>query len=40
VHRRGGDGLWVLHPFGRGEAVTLRSVTLMITADDLFAGVE
>ncbi len=40
VHRKGADGLWVLHPFASGEAVTLRSVALTISADDLFAAVE
>lgn len=31
-YRKGADGLWVLHPFARGEAVELASVTLTLTA--------
>jgi Uma2 family endonuclease len=37
--RKGADGLWVLHPFGRGEAVELASVALTLTAAQLFAEV-
>jgi Uma2 family endonuclease len=35
-HRKGTDGLWVLHPFAKGETVTLASVGLEITAAKLF----
>ncbi len=38
-YRKGVDGLWVLHPFARGEAVELVSVGLTVTADQLFAEV-
>jgi Uma2 family endonuclease len=38
-YRKGPDGLWVLHPFARGEAVSLASVTLVIGAQQLFAEV-
>ncbi|MDB5868675.1 MAG: hypothetical protein JWP96_1007, partial [Polaromonas sp.] len=37
--RKGGDGLWVLHPFGRGETVVLASVALELSAAQLFAEV-
>lgn len=40
VYRKGADGLWVLHPFARGEAVVLGSVGLSISSDALFADVE
>jgi len=36
-YRKGADGLWVLHPFARGEAVKLASVALTLTAAQLFA---
>lgn len=39
VYRLGADGLWVLHPFARDEAVTLASVALTLSADQLFADV-
>jgi len=39
VYRKGTDGLWVLHPFGRGEAVVLASVALELSAMQLFADV-
>jgi len=39
VYRKGADGLWVLHPFNRGETVTLASVALSMTAAQLFADV-
>jgi Uma2 family endonuclease len=39
VYRKGPDGLWVLHPFGRGEAVSLASVALELSAAQLFADV-
>ena len=38
-YRKGADGLWVLHPFAKGEVVTLASVGLVITAEQLFAEV-
>ena len=40
LHRKGDDGLWVLHPFETGEAVVLQAVELSITAAQLFAEVE
>lgn len=40
VYRKGADGLWVLHPFARGEAVTLGSVGVTISGDALFAEVD
>lgn len=39
-YRKGGDGLWVLHPFARGESVSLASVGLELTADELFSEVD
>jgi len=39
VYRKGPDGLWVLHPFGRGDTVELASVALTLSADQLFAEV-
>ena len=36
LYRKGGDGLWVLHPSAAGEAVTLASVDLTITAEALW----
>lgn len=38
-YRKGVDGLWVLHPFARGQVVTLSSVALEISAAQLFAEV-
>ena len=38
-YRKGADGLWVLHPFARGEAVSLASVALTLSAEQLFAEV-
>ena len=38
-YRKGSDGLWVLHPFARGEAVLLASVALELGAEQLFAEV-
>jgi Uma2 family endonuclease len=40
VYRKGGDGLWVLHPFDAGADVRLASVDLTITAAALFAEVD
>ena len=34
------DGLWVLHPFAPGEAVTLGSVHLTLAAATLFAEID
>jgi Uma2 family endonuclease len=39
VYRKGPDGLWVLHPFARGESVSLASVALEVTTAQLFADV-
>lgn len=39
VYRKGTDGLWVLHPFGRGKAVELASVALQVSAEQVFADV-
>jgi Uma2 family endonuclease len=38
-YRKGTDGLWVLHPFARGDTIELASVALQITAGQLFADV-
>lgn len=38
-YRKGADGLWVLHPFVRGERVVLASVALELSAQQLFAEV-
>ncbi len=38
-YRKGADGLWVLHPFARGESVSLASVALTLSAAQLFADV-
>ena len=38
-YRKGSDGLWVLHPFARGETVLLASVALELGAAQLFAEV-
>ncbi len=40
IHRKGADGLWVLHPFEAGQAVHLTSVALDISAEQLFAEVD
>ena len=37
--RKRDDGLWVLHPFARGEPVSLASVALELRAEQLFAEV-
>lgn len=39
-YRKGGDGLWVLHPFEPGAAVVLDSVELTITPEALWDEVE
>ena len=36
LYRKGGDGLWVLHPFEPGQAVTLASVELELSAAALW----
>lgn len=38
-YRLGADGLWVLHPFAKGETVELTSVALTLSAAQLFAEV-
>ena len=38
-YRKGPHGLWVLHPFARGEELTLASVGLVLSAAQLFAEV-
>ena len=38
-YRKGPDGLWVLHPFARDESVELSSVSLILSAAQLFADV-
>ncbi len=38
-YRKGADGLWVLHPFVRGQTVVLASVALELAAAQLFAEV-
>ena len=38
-YRKGADGLWVLHPFAKGATVTLASVALDVTVQQLFAEV-
>lgn len=40
VYRKGGDGLWVLHPFAAGEAVHWACVDLTVSAETLFAEVD
>jgi len=40
VYRKGVDGLWVLHPFKRGETVVLGSVALEIASEQMFAEVQ
>jgi Uma2 family endonuclease len=40
VYRKGRDGLWVLHPFEKGEGVVLMSVSLSIPAAALFAEID
>ena len=38
-YRKGPDGLWVLHPVARGDALVLASVALVLSAAQLFAEV-
>ena len=40
VHRRGADGLFVLHPFEPGQDVELASVGVTLTAGQLWAEVD
>ena len=40
VYRKGADGLWVLHPFGKGQDVRWASVDLTVTAAVLFAEID
>ena len=40
LHRKGADGLWVLHPSEPGAGVQLACVALTITADALWAELE
>jgi Uma2 family endonuclease len=37
---KGADGLWVLHPFGAGQAVRWASVDLEVSAQTLFAELD
>ena len=39
-YRKGNDGLWVLHPFAKGESISLASVGLEVSAEELFAEVD
>jgi Uma2 family endonuclease len=38
-YQKNTDGLWVLHPFAMGESVALTSVSLVLSATQLFADV-
>lgn len=38
-YRKGPDGLWVLHPFARGDELILASVGLVLSVAQLFAEV-
>lgn len=40
LFRRRDDGLWVLHPFKRGESVRLESLQVDMPADQLWAGLN
>lgn len=40
VYRKGGDGLWVLHPVDVGETMELATAGLAVAAGELFQGVE
>ncbi len=40
LHRKGADGLWVLHPTRLDEALVLASVALTVPAADLWAELE
>ncbi|MFG6447177.1 Uma2 family endonuclease [Roseateles sp. BYS180W] len=40
IYRRGGDGLWVLHPFDPTDTVHFASVDLHLPPDVLFAELD
>ena len=40
LYRKGADGMWVLHPFDKGQTVHLASVNVDISAEQLFAEVD
>lgn len=40
LFRRGADGLWVLHPFERGESVLLESLQLDMAAELLWEALD
>lgn len=40
IHRKGADGLWVLHPFDAAQTVRFDSVGVDISAERLFADVD
>ena len=40
LHRKGADGLWVLHPTKHEEALVLASVALTLPAADLWVDLE
>ena len=40
VHRKGADGLWVLHSFEGEQALHLASMELTIPADRLYADID
>jgi len=40
LYRKGGDGLWVLHPSAPGDSVTLASVELTVGPEALWADLE
>lgn len=40
LHRKGPDGLWVLHPSGPDDAVHLASLDLVVSAAELWADLE
>ena len=40
LHRKGADGLWVLHPSGPGDAVRLASLDLVVEAAEPWADLE
>lgn len=39
VYRRASDKLWTLHPFGRGDAVELKSINISIPLEALYENV-
>lgn len=36
LHRKGANGLWVLHPFESGQAITLETVDMTLSAEALW----